>query len=111
MKVLIISILYLFLIACEPVGKYDPIDRPLNIPESAVWVGGADGGAYIYMVFSKNEYKGSVYFDSTGELWYKGSFIYSGKDRFDTTNRELYASWDGETIYLVNGNTLTAVDH
>jgi hypothetical protein len=28
-------------------GRLEPAKRPANVPETAVWAGGADGGAYV----------------------------------------------------------------
>lgn len=106
MKGLIVTLLALTLLACEPVSTYEPSVRPDNVPTSALWVGGPDGGVYAKISESKGSYSGTIYFDSTGEVWYEGSFTYTGQDKFDVTEGSSYSAWDGDILYLVNGQQL-----
>lgn len=108
MKQIITCIAILFLIACQPVPSAGPELRPEPVPVSALWVGGADGGVYVDISLDDKNYSGTVYTDSTGDVWYSGSFIYSGTAEFDVKAAESYTGWDGEMLYLANGEYLKA---
>ena len=67
---------------CEP---YEPPD--LNGPNGTWWVGGLDGGVYVYIEddanTTDNVFQGSIYFDTDKTIWYKGKFKYSENMRLD----------------------------
>lgn len=109
MKLLFTFVLMFLLLACEPVSTYEPEARPNGIPASALWVGGPDGGVYVRMQVVDGNYSGTIYFDSTGEVWYEGRFIYSGNTPFDVSEVSTYSAWDGDTLYLVNGQKLDSL--
>ncbi|MEO3863992.1 hypothetical protein [Rheinheimera fenheensis] len=108
MKRIFTRIVILFLIACQPVPSAGPELRPEPVPVSALWIGGADGGVYVDINRDDKNYSGTVYTDSTGDVWYSGSFIYSGTAEFDVKSAESYTGWDGEMLYLANGEYLKA---
>lgn len=108
MKRIMTCIAILFLIACQPVTSARPELRPEPVPASALWVGGADGGVYVDIRRDDKHYSGTVYTDSTGDVWYSGSFVYSGTAEFDVNTAGSYTGWDGEMLYLANGEYLKA---
>ena len=95
--------------ACE---QYQPPDP--NGPKGSWWVGGLDGGAYIYIEDDANTndniYQGSIYFDADKTLWYRGKFQYSKNSPLDYKNKQLYAGWDGERLHLKDNSFLKALD-
>lgn len=109
MKWLMVTFFSIFLLACEPVTSYEPEVRPDNVSDSAIWVGGPDGGVYAVVRLSNNKYSGTVYYES-GDIWYEGSFVYSGKEFFDVDDKTIYSAWDGDILYLVNGHQLIATN-
>lgn len=108
MKQIITCIIILFLFACEPTTDFKPQHRPEQVPTAALWVGGADGGVYVDISRDAGNYSGTVYTDSTGDIWYSGNFSYSGKTEFDVNAAASYTGWDGELLYLANGEYLQA---
>jgi len=76
--------------------------RPANVPRSAVWAGGADGGAFILCAPSiANEANTcTVYNDSTGDVWMSGRYLLKGKQRGATASELEYQAADGRNIYL-----------
>ena len=108
MKRIFTCIVILFLFACQPATSYEPELRPESVPVSALWVGGADGGVYVDISLDAENYSGTIYTDSTGDVWYSGSFIYSGTAEFDVNAAGSYTGWDGEMLYLANGEYLKA---
>lgn len=56
----------------------DTPDRPVNVPESGVWLGGLDGGSWIDCERQSNQLNCSIYWQTTGELNWKQSYILCG---------------------------------
>ena len=108
MKRIITCIVILFLIACQPLTNARPDLRPEPVTVSALWVGGADGGVYVEIGRNDKNYSGTVYTDSTGDAWYNGFFTYRGTAEFDVKSAASYTGWDGEMLYLANGEYLKA---
>ncbi len=108
MRGLIVILFALTLLACEQISTNEPEIRPKNVPPTAFWVGGSDGGVYARINESNGNFFAEIDYDSTGEIWYEGGFSYTGHDKFDLTNPSSYAAWDGDTLYLVNGQRLIA---
>ena len=102
-------LLCVFFSGCEPYVPPDP-----NGPNGSWWVGGLDGGVYVFMEDdanpSDNIYQGSIYFDADKTLWYKGKFQYSQNTRLDYKNREIYSGWDGERLLLKDQSYLQAME-
>jgi hypothetical protein len=93
-----------------------PPKRPANVPKEAIWSGGKDGGVFICITKSKdapdNIYNAEIYFDTNGEVWYKGRLLLepSENQNIDSKDKNAYAGWDGDTLYLRDGRTLKALD-
>jgi hypothetical protein len=97
--------LFVFNSGCE---KEAPIpvepERPSNIPQKSIWVGGIDGGVFVRvkkLAETANDiYYAEVYYVS-GDLAYKGLMkIYPSGASFDINKKESYEGWDGDNIYL-----------
>ncbi len=103
----LIAILFLS-IAITGCSQADEVrgDKPDAVPEAAIWVGGSDGGVYVNITWVNDEYSGGVYFEHNGEIWYEGPFEYSGEKAFDVSDKASYSAWDGEKLYLTNGEWL-----
>ena len=86
--------------------------RPESIPQSALWVGGPDGGVYI-VLDNKNNENSTVYnvkvFHSEGSTSYIGKLIINTPNNpsFDYNDITLYTGWDGDTLYLKDGRSLS----
>lgn len=110
MKKLFLSILLIvFITACESQQSNIPLpQKPSSVPESALWVGGLDGGVFVLVRKHENsrssEYWGEIYYVS-GDLAYKGKMETSpkGTSDIDYMNPESYQGWDGDTLYF-DGN-------
>ncbi len=108
----VLFLLSLFLLGCE---QDTPViaepSRPSNVPAASVWVGGVDGGVFVLVNKSKSqdndEYFSEIYYVS-GDLSYKGSMkiFPPGSPGFETTNKESFRGWDGDTLYLKNNQYL-----
>lgn len=85
--------------------------RPESVPESTLWIGGKDGGVFVEISATDQKpiYKGAVYYDSSGDIWYQGEFEYTGQESFETDEPSSYSFWDGTDLYLKNGEKLKAV--
>ncbi|MBU2869699.1 hypothetical protein [Colwellia sp. E2M01] len=86
--------------------------RPESIPKSSLWVGGPDGGVYV-VLDKKNNENGAVYnakiFHSEGSISYIGKLIIntSKNPSFDFNDTSFYTGWDGDTLYLKDGRSLS----
>ena len=98
--VVIICIILLFIWLIIP---YDRVwEKPENVPDSAVWVGGCDGGNWIELVdFKEDTIRFRLYADWNGELILDADFVYQKKDdtRLTKANWDKYLDFfDGESI-------------
>jgi len=93
-------------------GAIAPPAKPNSVPENAFWVGGHEGGVFVLVSKNKSEvtYYGTIYFDANGDVWYQGKFKYTGDSPFDVTDKSMYTGWDGDYLFLSNGEKLIAVD-
>lgn len=94
----------LMLAACDIRVSTEKPPLPSNAPQSSVWVGGSDGGVYVYLekdAQSKNTYFGKV-FHASGDLAYEGpmSLHPDGASPVDVSDANSYEAWDGEKLYL-----------
>ena len=93
-------------------------ERPTDVPRTAVWAGGADGGAWIRCdPIAKEpytEYECTMYHESGG-VWASGRFITSerGEHGYEFPAAVVvpqppkrYESYDGRRIYVRDGRLL-----
>lgn len=86
--------------------------RPESIPQSALWVGGPDGGVYVVLDNKSNEnpaiYNAKI-FHSEGSTSYIGKLIINTPTNpsFDFNDTSFYTGWDGDTLYLKDGRSLS----
>ena len=107
-----LALVFLLVVGCEREASTptEP-NRPPNIPAASLWVGGLDGGVFVLIRKSeklgKDIYLGEIYYVS-GDLAYKGSMkiFPAGITDFDSTKKESYEGWDGDTLYLRNNRYL-----
>lgn len=110
MRQILFCVFIVFLISsCDSPQDENYIpSRPSSVPESALWVGGLDGGVFVLVNKIKtdppDDYWGEVYYVS-GDIAYKGKMQLTPKGGgvIDFTNPETFQGWDGDTLY-VSGN-------
>lgn len=79
-------------------------DKINDIPESAVWKGGADGGCWVDIkIINDSLLSGSIYHEN-GDLWSSGHFIKKGECELER-ERMIHniTSYDGSRL-LTNTN-------
>ncbi len=89
--------------------------RPSGVPDSAVWLGGADGGVFI--VLEKREgtpaelYHGSIYHES-GALAYRGRLAVksTAQPPVDVNDPHAFVGWDGDRLNLEDDRSMAAID-
>jgi hypothetical protein len=98
----------LFLSGCNGTDKTSKVNKPVNVPNAAFWVGGADGGVFVDMEKENLDFSGSIFAEVTGAVLYQGKFTYTGKTEFEYKKPSSYSGWDGQTLYLKNGGKLVS---
>ena len=102
-----------FLIACSSGSIKDNKPKKLsNIPDSAFWCGGVDGGNWYY-IHSIHPHRNmatiSVYSDGDGSLIMKKQFmLICNTDKYTFINdlKKQINSFDGEKIYFQQSDTV-----
>jgi hypothetical protein len=97
------------------VGRVDsdpePPVRPASVPTKAIWAGGVDGGSFILLEPSKkaNQYVAKIYDDSVGEVIFDGMLVVDQQNAtpLDVRNPKTFSFWDGDTLYLTDGRSLS----
>ena len=83
-------------------------------PDGTWWVGGADGGVYVFIEDDENKtdqlYQGTIYYEHDLSVWYSGKFKYSKMTPLDYKDKSIYDGWDGEKLFLKNNHYLTAIN-
>jgi len=90
-------------------------EKPKSVPNNTFWVGGIDGGNYIYIEKYNNENKlffAHIYNDYTGDIEYEGLLKYSGNRDISESlyNSSIYQGWDGDNLHLSNGEFMSIYD-
>jgi hypothetical protein len=96
------------LLGCDSHVEAPP--RLSSIPSEAVWVGGVDGGAWIWCEEANALNFCTVYNESTGEVWRRGHFVVEGSDQGAATQELHYDYFDGEHIGLADGRVLVPAE-
>lgn len=112
-KIIWIAILIFSITACDMQDEaIEPPAKPESVPESAFWIGGHEGGVFISISRGQDSktYFGTIYFDANGEIWYQGKFQYTGDASFNVGDKLSYTGWDGDFLFLANGEKLIAVN-
>jgi hypothetical protein len=96
---------------CSFVAEEPP--RPAGVPADAFWVGGPDGGVFMRLEPTADNgatYRGAVYNEFTGSVWYEGRFILepAGSPPVNVRDRRILSGWDGVAIHLTDGRALMA---
>ena len=110
-KIIIIWLTIYFIAGCNIEMKTEVPKRPSNVPESAIWVGGPDGGFFVFVKKHNDAdtriYLAKVYY-SSGDIAYNGLMrLYpDGSSEFDVEKKESYVGWDGDKLYLSNNRHL-----
>lgn len=121
---LLVAVGFVLFLAYGPV-KVSPPHRPAQVPASAVWKGGADGGFWIDCKPCKDResaYDCATYNEQTGEVNTRGTFVLRrvvlqnhiyenvdliGLDRdIDEFVQSSLDWYDGEAIHLTSGLAL-----
>ena len=94
------------IIGCS--SRIEPPPRPSSVPQSAIWAGGADGGAFIDCRVNADGFDScAVYNDFTGQIWTPDKvYVLKGRNRGATQQELVYSGADGERIFLSNGDYL-----
>jgi hypothetical protein len=89
----------------------EPPARPASVPANAVWAGGVDGGSFILLEPTKkaNQYSARIYGDSAGDVMFDGvlQVDQQGTASLDVRNPKTFSFWDGDTLYLTDGRSLS----
>ena len=79
--------------------------RPADVPSSAVWVGGSDGGVFLDCTPTANSlYSCSVFNDTTGDVLGSGVFAVEGRESSKPVQVSDYSAYDGMRILLRSGS-------
>jgi hypothetical protein len=99
-------ILLLNLCGCQKSASLEPKSRPSGVPSDALWVGGADGGAYVRCTVDAvhNVNPCSIWNDYTGHLVESGEYrlLKEGRAAKESELRVAYPDFGG-LIYLQKG--------
>ena len=108
----LLTLAFVLVVGCErETSTPTEPTRPPNIPATSIWVGGLDGGVFVFIrkaeKSGKDMYLGEIHYES-GDLAYKGpmKIFPPGITDFDSTKKESYEGWDGDTLYLRNNRYL-----
>lgn len=79
--------------------------RPADVPSSAVWVGGSDGGVFLDCTPTANSlYACSVFNDATGDVLASGKFAEERRESSKPVQVSDYSAYDGRRILLHSGS-------
>jgi hypothetical protein len=106
---IVISVLA-WLTACSD-GRLEPKVRPSNVPSSAVWAGGADGGAYLRCSVDakRNVDLCEVWNDNTGYSAGQRDYQLEKEHRAATNSELKFLGAANDSIYLAGDRVLVAI--
>lgn len=98
------------LIACSG-GSLEPKVRPSKVPSSAVWAGGADGGAYVHcsVDIKRNVDVCEIWDDYTGQSTGPADYQLEHEHRAATEAELKFLGAASPYIFLTNGRVLKAL--
>lgn len=89
----------------------EPPARPARVPDKAVWAGGVDGGSFILLESTPkaDRYAARIYDDRSGEVIFDGvlSVDQGTAVPLDVKDPKVFGFWDGDTLYLRDGRSLS----
>ena len=104
------ALLVAMLCACRWDAKSADPPRPDSVPESALWIGGPDGGAFVEVKAPQDNVYAVAVFDESGDLWFRGPMILDREPEksFAVGDRSAYSAWDGKRVLLADGRSLVS---
>ena len=96
-------------LGCHKPASLEPKRRPANVPQDAIWAGGADGGAYVRCAFDvyRRVNPCTVWNDYTGNIVESGDYTLMAQGRAAVqAELRITAADFGGHIYLQNGLVL-----
>lgn len=102
-------------VMCVSCGIETADETPPAGPDGSWWTGGADGGVFVDVREDENPndniYYGTIYYEHDNSIWYQGQLQLEGAvESFNPRDKSAYEGWDGNTLYLVNGQHLEAIE-
>lgn len=89
----------------------EPPPRPASVPTKAVWAGGVDGGSFILLEPTKkpDQYSAKIYGDNAGDVMFDGvlQVDQQGTAPLNVRDPKTFSFWDGDTLYLTDGRSLS----
>lgn len=93
----------------------EPPARPVKVPAKAVWAGGVDGGSFIVLdpTPKADRYAARIYDDHSGDVIFDGilSVDQGTAAPLDVKDPKTYSFWDGDTLYLRDGRSLSPLSN
>lgn len=73
---IVIIVLITFMVYISSLISFEERQKPTNIPQTAFWAGGLDGGVWVNVDNKKSDtlYHFTIYFEN-GDIWERGWFI------------------------------------
>jgi hypothetical protein len=91
----------------------EPPARPASVPSTAIWAGGVDGGSFILLEPTKkpDQYVAKIYDESVGEVTFDGVLQLNQQTAapLDVRSAKTFSFWDGDTLYLTDGRSLSPI--
>ena len=85
--------------------------RPQQVPASANWVGGVNGGVWIECsIDDRNKVNYcKIYNENTGSIEAEGAFVLKGTQKAASRDELYFNSFDGYVIRMENGKVLEPI--
>lgn len=98
-KLFVILFLIIFIFSCNTVER----NRPTNLPKTAFWIGGIDGGCWIIFDSVSNEKIEATIFYENGDIWEKGIFRKLNNCKSEKITVDDISSFDGGSLNTKQG--------
>lgn len=111
LAVVVVSAVLYFSVSINTNTGCPPPEKPNNVPKSAVWAGGCDGGNWIELVsIEKEKIRFRIYRDWNGDLILDADFEYKDCNEFrlSESNWSEYVSYFGNAIELMDKEGINA---